>query len=164
MNIHDVNRGVAKHKARKRIGRGIGSGQGKTAGRGHKGAGSRPSWKSSAVFEGGQMPIVRRIPKRGFHNRFAEYVVAVNVGQIDEVYEAGEEVTPESLAAKRLVRGQFDELKILGDGELTKVLKISAHRFSATARAKIEHSGGEVIVLPGKKPVVRVSKSKKQSK
>ena len=156
MNINDVNRGVTKHKTRKRIGRGLGSGTGKTAGRGHKGAGSRAGYSARLTFEGGQNSIVRRIPKRGFTNtRFAEKVVAVNVGVLDELFQAGEVVTIEALAVRRVVRGQFDELKILGDGELTKGLKVSAHRFSRTALEKIQKAGGEAIVLPGKKPVVK---------
>ena len=165
MNINDVNRGVTKHKARKRIGRGLGSGTGKTAGRGHKGAGSRAGYSARLTFEGGQMSIVRRIPKRGFSNtRFAEKVVAVNVGSLDELFQAGEEVTIESLASRHLVRGQFDELKILGNGELTKGLKISAHRFSKSALEKIQQAGGEAIVLPGKKPVVKNKQKSAQKK
>lgn len=155
MNIHDVHRGIKKNKSRKRIGRGIGSGQGKTAGRGHKGAGSRAGWSMSPIFEGGQMPIVRRIPKRGFTNRFALTVAEVNLDQLEKVFDAGAEVTPAVLAEKRLVRGQFDVLKVLGDGTLSKKLKISAHRFSRSALEKIQQAGGEAVVLPGKAPVVK---------
>lgn len=155
MNIHDANRGIQKNKKRKRLGRGIGSGQGKTAGRGHKGAGSRAGYSCPVTFEGGQMPIVRRIPKRGFTNSFALQVKSVNVGELNAAFEAGEEVTALTLAAKKLLRGRFDVLKVLGDGELTKNLKISAHRFSRSALEKIQKAGGEAIVLPGTKPVVR---------
>ena len=155
MNINDVHHGIEGHKKRQRLGRGIGSGQGKTAGRGHKGAGSRASFKTSPVFEGGQMPLVRRIPKRGFHNRFAERVAVVNVGELEQAFEAGQEVNGEAIQAKQLIKGRFDLLKILGDGELTKKLKVSAHRFSKTALEKIQKAGGEAIVLPGKKPVVK---------
>jgi len=163
MNINDVNRGIVKHKTRKRIGRGIGSGQGKTAGRGHKGGGSRAGWSMPVTFEGGQMPIVRRIPKRGFNNRFAREIVAVNLGQIDVEFAAGEAVTIEALRAKRMIRGEFDYLKILGDGELTKALTIVAHRFSASARAKIEQAGGKIEVLPPVKPVIRKSKKERDA-
>ena len=153
MNISEVNRGITKNKNRKRIGRGIGSGTGKTAGRGHKGAGSRNGNSTRVTFTGGNMPLVQRIPKRGFNNRWALKVVVVNLGQIDEAFEKGEEVTLESLAAKNLARGRFDVLKVLGDGEMKKKLKISAHRFSASAKEKIEKAGGEMVLLPARTPV-----------
>jgi large subunit ribosomal protein L15 len=155
MNLHDVNRGIHKHKKKKRVGRGGGSGHGKTSGRGHKGQGALAGWTAPPIFEGGASPLIRRIPKRGFHNAWAKTVIAVNVGDLDAAYASGEEVTIDSLRAKHLARGRFDELKILGDGELTKKLKISAHRFSQTAREKIEKAGGQAIVLEGKKPVVK---------
>jgi large subunit ribosomal protein L15 len=103
MNVHDVNRGVHKHRSRKRIGRGPGSGQGKTAGRGHKGQFSNPGYKALSIFEGGTMPLVRRIPKRGFTNIFAPEVATVNVGELEQLFEASEEVTPESLRGKGLL-------------------------------------------------------------
>jgi large subunit ribosomal protein L15 len=155
MNINDVNRGIHKHKPNKRLGRGIGSGQGKTAGRGHKGAGSRAGASMPAVFEGGQMPLVRRIPKRGFTNQWAESVAIINVGDLEELFEAGAEVSPATLKSRQIVRGQYDLLKVLGNGELSKGLKISAHRFSKQALDKIQKAGGEAIVLPGKAPVVK---------
>jgi large subunit ribosomal protein L15 len=101
------------------------------------------------------MPLVRRVPKRGFNNRFAVTVVSVNVGDLESVFDSGAEVTPESLKANNLAKQNYDVLKILGDGELTKGLTVSAHRFSASAREKIEKAGGKVIELPGKKPVVK---------
>ena len=153
----------AKH-SKKRVGRGQGSGQGKTAGRGHKGQGSRSGVSFLSIFQGGTMPLVRRIPKRGFHNRWAKTVAAVNVGDLNDAFNAGDDVTPESLAAANLVKGRYDELKILGDGELTKKLKVSAHRFSKTAAEKIAKVGGEANVLPGPAPVVKQKKSKKVSK
>jgi large subunit ribosomal protein L15 len=153
MNISDVNRGIKKNKSRKRIGRGIGSGHGKTAGRGHKGAGSRNGTSTRITFTGGNMPLVQRIPKRGFNNRWALKVAVVNLGQIDEAFEKGEEVTLESLTAKNVARGRFDVLKVLGDGELKKKLKISAHRFSASAKEKIEQAGGEMVLLAERTPV-----------
>ena len=164
MNLVDVNRGIHKHKKRTRVGRGPGSGHGKTSGRGHKGQGQLAGWSAPAIFEGGASPLIRRIPKRGFHNAWASTVVAVNVGDLDAAFDSGEAVTIESLRAKHLARGRFDEIKILGDGEMTKKLKVSAHRFSASALAKIEKAGGEAIVLEGKKPVVKgVAKSSTKS-
>lgn len=153
MNVHDVNRSVHKHRSRKRIGRGPGSGHGKTAGRGHKGQFSNPGYKALSIFEGGTMPLVRRIPKRGFTNIFAPEVATVNVGDLEQLFEAGEEVNPETLRAKGLLKARFEELKILGDGALSRKLKVSAHRFSQSAKTKIEQAGGEVIVIPGKTPV-----------
>lgn len=155
MNLNDVNRGIQKNKSRKRIGRGPGSGHGRTATRGNKGQGSRSGSSVSPVFEGGQMPIVRRIPKRGFNNKFAETVVIVNLGVVDRNFQAGEEVTPDSLRAKRIVRGSFDAVKVLGNGELTKSVNISAHQFSRSALEKIEKAGAKAVVLPGKAPVVK---------
>jgi large subunit ribosomal protein L15 len=163
MNLNDVHRGIQKNKARKRIGRGIGSGQGKTAGRGSKGQGSRSGSSTSPIFEGGQMPLVRRIPKRGFNNRFAENIVTINVAVLDKHFENGEEVTPEAIFGRGLLRGQYDQLKVLGGGEMTKKLKISAHHFSQSATEKIEKAGGQAVVLPGKKPVVK-NKMKSKNK
>jgi len=163
MNLNDIHRGIVKRKARKRVGRGIGSGHGKTAGRGHKGAGSRAGASMSPIFEGGQMPLVRRIPKRGFFNRFAASVAVVNVGLLEELFAAGDEVTLKALQAKNLAKGQYDELKVLGDGEITKSLTIHAHRFSRVALEKIEKAGGKAVVLPGKAPVVK-NKMQKKSK
>lgn len=164
MNLHEVHRGITKYKKRKRIGRGPGSGHGKTASKGHKGQMSRPGYSALPIFEGGTMPLVRRIPKRGFNNKYALTVAAVNVGDLEAVFDAGEEVTLESLKEKSLAKGRFDILKILGDGELTKKLKISAHRFSKTALAKIEQAGGEAIVVPGRTPVAEKQKQKKLAK
>ena len=111
------------------------------------------------------MPLVRRIPKRGFNNRWGLQVAVVNVGQIDEAYAAGEEVNLETLAAKNLARGRFDVLKVLGDGELSKKLTISAHRFSKSAQEKIKKAGGECVVVPGKTPVrEKTAKVKKADK
>jgi large subunit ribosomal protein L15 len=155
MNLNDVNRGIHKNKSRKRVGRGIGSGQGKTAGRGSKGQGSRSGSSTSPIFEGGQMPLVRRIPKRGFTNKFADTVAELNVAQLDKHFQPGEEVTVEAAVSKGMLRGRFDVLKILGSGDLTKKLKVLAHKFSRSAVEKIEKAGGEAIVLPGKKPVVK---------
>lgn len=109
------------------------------------------------------MPMVRRVPKRGFNNRWALKVVVVNVGDLDKSFAAGEEITLEALAKKNLAKGRFDELKVLGSGELSKKLKVSAHRFSKTAQEKIEKAGGEVVVLAGKTPVEEKKKQLAQS-
>ncbi|MDX1963738.1 MAG: 50S ribosomal protein L15 [Pirellulales bacterium] len=156
MNIHDVNQGIRKYKNRKRIGRGPGSGHGKTSGRGHKGQGQISGWKQSVVFESGSSsPLVRRIPKRGFNNQWAREVFAVNLGSIEKLFETGEEVTIATLKAKGLANGRFDFLKILSQGNLTKKLKFYAHKYSAAAREKISQAGGEIVELPGPAPVVK---------
>ena len=153
MNLHEVNRGIQKHKKKQRVGRGSGSGHGKTSGRGHKGQGQLAGWTMHAAFEGGQMQLYRRIPKRGFNNQWALQVKVVNVGDINESFEAGTEVTPELLA--QAVKGRYDVLKVLGDGDVTKKFKISAHRFSKSAVEKIKAAGGEIVILPGTAPVVK---------
>ncbi|HMO13713.1 MAG TPA: 50S ribosomal protein L15 [Pirellulaceae bacterium] len=155
MNLHDVNEGIEKYKKRKRIGRGIGSGTGKTSARGHKGQRSRAGASRHPAFQGGAMPMIRRIPKRGFTNKFALTVAAVNVSELESNFENGDSVTPESLLARNLANFRFDVLKILGNGKLTKKLKVTAHRFSTSAREKINQAGGEIIEIPGKKPVVK---------
>ena len=159
MNLHQVNQGIQKNRKRKRIGRGTGSGLGKTAGRGHKGQKSNPGYSILPIFEGGRMPLVRRIPKRGFNNKFALKVFAVNVGDLDHAFVDGEEVTPELLRERSLAKTQYDVLKILGDGQLNKKLKVTAHRFSKSAREKIEKAGGEVVLIP---PKTSVEEKKKQ--
>ena len=153
MHIHEVHQGIQKYKKRKRLGRGTGSGHGKTSGRGHKGQRSRSGHSQHPSFQGGAMPMFRRIPKRGFNNKFALLVGEVNVADLEARFESGEEVTPESLKAKSLAKYRYDILKILGNGELTKNLKVSAHRFSKSAKEKIEKAGGEIVILPQKKPV-----------
>ena len=162
MKIHDVNEGIVKFKRRKRLGRGTGSGLGKTSGRGHKGQHSRSGASQHIAFQGGAMQMYRRIPKRGFNNKWALKVGEVNVADLEKNFEAGEEVTPESLKAKNLASYNYDVLKVLGDGELSKKLKVSAHRFSKSAREKIEKAGGEIVELPGKKPVVKNKQKPKQ--
>jgi len=136
----------AKH-AKKRVGRGQGSGQGKTAGRGHKGAQSRSGYTSKRGFEGGQMPLHRRVPKRGFHNPFrVEYRVA-NLDVIAERFDAGTEVTPEMLREAGLVKGGRGPVKILARGDIAKALTIRAHKFSGRAAEKIVAAGGTAEVL-----------------
>ncbi len=143
MILNDVQVGIQPRKPRKRIGRGPGSGHGKTSGRGHKGFFSRSGSSTRRGFQGGQMPLFRRVAKRGFSNNyFAPEVTVVNIGVLNENFEAGAEITPEILVAKGIISTRFDELKVLGDGEVTKALKISAHRFSASAESKIAAAGG----------------------
>jgi large subunit ribosomal protein L15 len=162
MNISDVHRGIHKGRSRKRIGRGIGSGHGKTAGRGHKGQGSRNGVSFLSIFQGGTMPLVRRVPKRGFNNRWARTVVIINVGELNEAFNAGDNVTPETLASAKLVKGSYDFVKVLGNGAVTKKLKVSAHRFSKSAADKIAQAGGETKVIAGPAPVIK-QKNKKVS-
>jgi large subunit ribosomal protein L15 len=108
------------------------------------------------VFEGGQMPLIRRVPKRGFNNKtFADIVVGVNVIDLELFFESNEQVTPGTLRAKGIVKKVYDKIKILGNGELKKALSVSAHAFSAEAQKKIEAAGGKVSVLPEKNPVVK---------
>src|SRR5262245_21016700 len=161
MSLHEINQGVHKHKKPNRKGRGIGSGQGKTSGRGHKGQFARAGWKALPIFQGGGSPLVRRVPKRGFTNSLAVAVAEINVGDLEELFDAGTAVTPESLMTAGIVKKRFDVLKVLGDGELTKKLSVSAHRFSASAKEKIEKAGGTTTIVPGRAPVAEKKKSKK---
>ncbi len=155
MNLNEVHRGIQKNKRRKRLGRGCGSGLGKTAGRGHKGHRSRSGFKQKVTF--GQT-LIRRIPKRGFTNRYASEVFAVNVGSLCEMFDDGTEVTIELMSQRNLAKGTFDEVKILGDGELNKKLTVVAHRFSKTAEGKITAAGGRVVKLaPKRTPDERVA-------
>ena len=147
MNLSDVNRGIHKGKPKKRLGRGIGSGQGKTAGRGHKGQWSHNGVSFLAVFQGGASPLVRRIPKRGFNNRWAKTVAIVNLSDLDKNFKSGDHVSPESLASLNLANGVFDVLKILGNGEVSGKLEVKAQAFSKSAKEMIEQAGGTVEVL-----------------
>lgn len=164
MILNDVHRGIQKNRKRKRIGRGPGSGHGKTSGRGHNGAGSRAGSSPHRMFAGGATTLWQRIPKRGFNNKWAKTVVVVNLSDIEAAFDAGAEVTIEALSAKNIAKGRFDELKILGDGELTKKFKISAHRFSKSAIEKITAAGGEMVVVPGKTPVAEKQKASRAKK
>jgi large subunit ribosomal protein L15 len=161
MSLHQIHQGVHKHRRPDRKGRGIGSGQGKTAGRGHKGQFARAGWKARPIFQGGGTPLVRRIPKRGFTNAGAPVVAAINVGDLEALFDNGATITPDSLRAAGVVKQRFDILKVLGDGELTKKLHVSAHRFSASAKEKIEKAGGTVAVVPGPTPVAAKQATKK---
>lgn len=143
MILNDVHEGIHKRKPRKRIGRGPGSGHGKTSGRGHNGYFSRAGSSRRFGFEGGQTPLFRRVAKRGFNNAaFADTVVIVNVGQLEAAFEDGAEITVDLLVSKGLIPSRHDALKVLGDGELTKKLTVKAHRFSRSAEEKIVAAGG----------------------
>jgi large subunit ribosomal protein L15 len=148
MKLDDLKPAAGSNKKRKRIGRGDGSGHGKTSGRGHKGQGARSGGNTKPGFEGGQMPLQRRLPKRGFHNPFRIEMSVVNLGQIDAL-PADAEVTPEVLIEHGYVSSKRRRVKILGDGSLSKALTVKAHGFSAKAKEKIEAAGGkaELIVI-----------------
>ena len=143
--VHDLAPAAGATHYRKRVGRGPGSGHGKTAGRGYKGQKSRTGYRHMRGFEGGQMPLHRRVPKRGFTNIFRVEYDIVNLGDLDR-FEAGAAVTPQALAEAHLAR-KSRPVKILGDGELKKALTVSAHKFSASAKARIEAAGGRCEVL-----------------
>src|SRR4029078_7715520 len=153
MSLHALNVGIHNHKRPNRKGRGIGSGQGKTAGRGHKGQFARSGWKALPIFQGGGSPLVRRGPKRGFTNTSALVVGEINVGDLEELFEANATISPDSLKEAGILKKRFDVLKAFGDGELTKKLAVSAHRFSASAKEKIEKAGGKATILPGRTAV-----------
>ena len=136
----------AKH-SKKRIGRGQGSGQGKTAGRGHKGAKSRSGFKFKRGFEGGQMPLHRRVPKRGFHNPFRVEYEVVNLDTLAEKFDADTVVTPELLRERGLVSGGDRRVKVLARGDVTKKLTVRAHKFSGKAAEKIAAAGGATEVI-----------------
>jgi large subunit ribosomal protein L15 len=134
------------HK-KKRVGRGPGTGLGKTAGRGNKGQKSRSGYSRKRGFEGGQMPLHRRLPKRGFTNIFRRQWAEVNISDLEKIFETGASVTPEALVEHGLVRkSRQKSVVILGQGELKKALTVNAHRFSASAKQKIEAAGGKAIV------------------
>jgi len=140
MKLHDLNPAPGSKKDRKRVGRGPGTGLGKTAGKGHKGQKSRSGYSRRPGFEGGQMPLIRRVPKRGFTNIFRLEYAVVNVGDLAR-QEGLDKVDPEVLRQRGLVR-KGEPVKILGDGEIDRALTVAAHKFSKTAREKIEKAGG----------------------
>jgi large subunit ribosomal protein L15 len=146
MELHDLHPAKGAKKARKRIGRGPGSGTGKTAGKGHKGQKSRSGYSRRYGFEGGQMPLVRRIPKRGFTNIFRVEFQVVNLRDLERVFSDGDTVSVETLVEKGLVRAKRP-VKVLGDGELKKKLTVQVDKFSASAKAGIEKAGGRCEVV-----------------
>ena len=146
MNLHELSPAEGANKSSKRIGRGHGSGWGKTAGKGHKGQKARSGGSIRPGFEGGQMPLQRRIPKRGFNNIFAKKIVSINVSAL-EAFEDGAEVTAQALAEKGIVKKANDGIKILGNGNLTKKLTVKVAAFSESAKQKIEAAGGKAEVI-----------------
>jgi len=151
IQIHNISAPEGSNKGKKRVGRGPGSGHGKTAARGYKGQKSRSGYSSRPGFEGGQMPLQRRLPKRGFTNIFKKTWIEVNLGELDKRFDGSEEITPDLLVERGIIRkatlGKSDGVVILGGGNLGKALKISAHRFTTGAREKIEAAGGKATVV-----------------
>src|SRR5215510_7502489 len=145
MMIHEITNKVAKYKPRKRLGRGESSGMGKTSGRGHKGAKSRSGWSLPPQYQGGQINFIQKMPKRGFSNApFKKVFHIVNVKALEAVAKSGDEVNVQTLASAGIIRDANLPLKVLGEGELTKKLTVTANKFSASAKAKIEAAGGTV--------------------
>ncbi len=147
MNLSDLRPPKGAKHSKKRVGRGQGSGNGKTAGRGHKGAQSRSGFKHKRGFEGGQMPLHRRVPKRGFHNLFREEYAVVNLDTLAEQFEAGADVTIDALREQGLVRKGATKIKVLARGDISKALTVRAHKFSGKAAEKIAAAGGKAEVL-----------------
>lgn len=143
-NLHPAE--GSTHK-KKRVGRGPGSGLGKTAGRGNKGQKSRSGYSAKIGFEGGQMPLHRRLPKRGFTNIFKKTWLEVSLAALERSFEASDEITPEILHERGLIKKSKHDVVVLGNGEITKALRISAHRFTKSAREKIERAGGTASVI-----------------
>src|SRR5947209_15134991 len=155
MDLSTVHVGVPKRKRKKRVGRGTGSGRGKTSTRGHKGQwASAGAKKPTSVFEGGQMPLFRRIPKRGFsHASWDKYYLVVNVGDLDAKFNDGDTIDPAALRKAGLANGPADGVRVLGMGDVTKKLVVRAHHFSKSAAEKIAARGGTAEVIPPpKKP------------
>lgn len=149
MKLHDLRPNTGSKKKRKRVGRGISAGQGKTAGRGTKGQGARSGGGKGIYFEGGQLPLARRLPyKRGFTNINKIYYKPVNLKSLAEIDFEGIDVTPEVMVAAGLLKKPTDPVVVLGDGDMDVALTVKAHRFSATAKEKIEAAGGTIEVLP----------------
>ena len=148
MDLRNLSPAPGARKSRKRVGRGPGSGLGKTSGRGHKGKGARSGGNTHPRFEGGQMPLQRRLPKRGFHNPFRREYGIVNLARLEATFEGGAVVDAAALAERGLVRAGRP-VKILGQGELTKALTVKAHAFSESAKTRIAAAGGSVEVIEG---------------
>ena len=146
MKLGELKPAAGSNKKRKRVGRGDGSGHGKTSTRGHKGQGARSGGNTKPGFEGGQMPLQRRLPKRGFRNPFRIEMSVVNLSQLEEL-PPGSEVTPETLISHGYLSGKHRRVKILADGSLSKALTVKAHGFSAKAKEKIEAAGGKTELI-----------------
>jgi large subunit ribosomal protein L15 len=151
LGIHNIGAPEGANKNKKRVGRGPGSGHGKTSTRGHKGQKSRSGYSGRAGFEGGQMPLQRRLPKRGFTNIFKKEWIEVNLGELEQRFDASANITPELMAESGMIKkGKLTRshgVVVLAKGKLTRALKITAHRFSAAAREKIEAAGGVVTIV-----------------
>ena len=147
MKLHDLAPAAGSNKAVKRIGRGPASGQGKTAGKGHKGQKARAGRGPRPGFEGGQMPLQRRVPKRGFNNIFAKEIAIVNVSALEDRFEDGAVIDVEALIAEGLVKEALDGVKILGNGDLTKKFTVKVNAYSASAKEKIEKAGGTAEIV-----------------
>ena len=146
MKLHDLKPAVGATTAPKRLGRGIGSGLGKTSGKGHKGAKARSGGGKRPGFEGGQMPLTMRLPKRGFTNKWRTEYVAINVERL-EIFEDGQVVTPVELIEMGIIKKIEDGVKIMGNGDITKKLTVKANKFTASAKEKIEAAGGKAEVI-----------------
>ena len=146
MKLHDLKPAVGATTAPKRLGRGTGSGLGKTSGKGHKGAKARSGGGKRPGFEGGQMPLTMRLPKRGFTNKWRKEYVAINVDRL-EIFEDGQVVSPVELIEMGIIKKIEDGVKIMGNGEITKKLTVVANKFTATAKEKIEAAGGKAEVI-----------------
>ena len=147
MRLHTLTPAPGSRKRRKRVGRGPGSGHGQTSGRGDKGQKARSGPKLRPWFEGGQMPLTRRLPKRGFTNTFRRTYALVNVRTLEKRFEAGSEVTPQVLLERGVIAALRDGVKVLGDGDLKKALTVQAHRFSKSAAEKIAAAGGKAVLI-----------------
>lgn len=147
ISLHSIRPAEGSTHKKKRVGRGPGSGKGKTSSRGEKGQKSRSGYSRKIGFEGGQMPLHRRLPKRGFTNIFKKRWLEVSLAALDRAFEANEEITPELLHQRGIIKKAKFDVVVLGTGELTKALRISAHRFTKSAREKIEKAGGAAVDL-----------------
>jgi large subunit ribosomal protein L15 len=164
MMVHEITARAGAHERRKRVGRGESSGMGRTSGRGNKGCQSRAGGGPRPLHEGGQMPLFRRVPKRGFSNfHFRTQYRPINLGVLEERFRAGERIDPAKLCERGLLDDADGLVKILGDGELTKKLSVSAHAFSASARAAIEKAGGAVTVIP-RRDAAALARAKRNTK
>jgi large subunit ribosomal protein L15 len=151
LGIHNIGAPKGANRNKKRVGRGPGSGLGKTAGRGHKGQKSRSGYSGRPGFEGGQMPLQRRLPKRGFTNIFKKEWIEIKLSDLNRRFEATDEITPDLMAERGMIKKshltRFEGVVVLGGGKITKALNISAHRFSQGARERIEAAGGKVTLI-----------------
>src|SRR5918996_322421 len=149
MNLSDIRRPAGQVKKQKRVGQGMGSRRGKYSGRGAKGAKSVSGYSLMRGFEGGQMPLHRRLPKRGFTNIFKKQWLEISLAALDQHFNADEEITPEVLHERGLIKKAKHDVVVLGNGEISKPLRVSAHRFTKSARQKIEQAGGAVVEIGG---------------